>query len=77
MNLKIYASRTFLFILHLQKINFFVDSKALEIKKNLLKEIAPDKKKLIFSFSKLLSQSNQLIETLDLGKGSTITYVRK
>ena len=77
MNLKIYASRTFLFILHLQKINFFVDSKALEIKKNLFKEIAPDKKKLIFSFSKLLSQSNQLIETLDLGKGSTITYVRK
>ena len=77
MKLKIYISRAYLFIVHLLKIDFHIDSKTLEIKKKLLKEIAIHKKKKILSFSRSLKQSNQAIETIDLGKGSTVTQLRK
>ncbi len=77
MKLKIYISRVYLFIVHILKINFYVDSKTLKIKKKLFKEIDIDKKKKILSFSKSLKQSNQVIETIDLGKGSTVTHLRK
>ena len=69
MNLKIYISRVYLLIVHILKIDFYIDSKTLEIKKKLMKEIAIEKKKIIFSFSKSLKQSNKVIETLELGKG--------
>ena len=45
MKLKIYFSRAYLFIVHIIKIDFVVNSKILQIKKKLLKKIAPDKKK--------------------------------
>ena len=77
MKLKIYFSRAYLFIVHILKIDFIVNSKVLQIKKKLLKEIAPDKKKKISSFSKSLKQSDQVIKTIDLGKGSTVTRLRK
>ena len=77
MKLKMYISRTYLLIVHILNIDFFVDSKTLEIKKKLMNEIATDKKKKILSFSKSLKQSNQVIETTDLGKGSTVTHLRK
>ena len=77
MKLKIYISRAYLLIVHMLKIDFYVDSKTLEIKKKLLKEITIEKKKKIISFSKSLKQSNQVIETIDLGKGSTVTQLRK
>lgn len=77
MKLKIYFSRAYLFIVHIIKIDFVVNSKILQIKKKLLKKIAPDKKKKISSFSKSLKQSDQVIETIDLGKGSTVTRLRK
>ena len=50
MKLKMYISRAYLLIVHILNIDFFVDSKTLEIKKKLLKEITIDKKKknLIF-----------------------------
>ena len=45
MKLKVYISRAYLFIVHILKIDFIVNSKTLQIKKKLLKEIAPEKKK--------------------------------
>ena len=45
MKLKIYISRVYLFIVHILKINFYVDSKTLKIKKKLFKEIDIEKKK--------------------------------
>ena len=50
MKLKIYISRAYLLIVHILKIDFYIDSKTLEIKKKMLREIAIDKKKknLIF-----------------------------
>ena len=45
MKLKIYISRTYLFIVHIIKIDFVINSKILQIKKKLLKEIAIEKKK--------------------------------
>ena len=77
MKLKMYISRAYLLIVHILNIDFFVDSKTLEIKKKLMNEIATDKKKKILSFSKSLKQSNQVIETTDLGKGSTVTHLKK
>ena len=76
MKLKIYISRAYLLIVHILKIDLYIDSKTFEIKKKLLKEIAIDKKKIL-SFSKSLKQSSQVIETLDLGKGSTVTHLKK
>ena len=45
MKLKMYISRAYLLIVHILNIDFYIDSKTLEIKKKLLKEIAIDKKK--------------------------------
>ena len=42
-----------------------------------MNEIDTDKKKKILSFSKSLKQSSQVIETVDLGKGSTVTHLKK
>ena len=50
MKLKIYISRAYLLIVHILKIDFYIDSKTLEIKKKLLKEIAIDKKKKSYLF---------------------------
>tara|TARA_B100000900_G_scaffold390706_1_gene384658 strand:+ start:221 stop:1003 length:783 start_codon:yes stop_codon:yes gene_type:complete len=77
MKLKMYIFRIYLFIVHILKIDVVVDSKISEIKKKLLKEIATDKKKKILSFYESLKKSNQVIETIDLGKGSTVTHLRK
>ena len=50
MKLKIYISRAYLFIVHILKIDFYIDSKTLEIKKKLLKEITIEKKKKSYLF---------------------------
>ena len=50
MKLKMYISRTYLFIIHILKIDVVVDSKTSDIKKKILKEIATDKKKKYFLF---------------------------
>ena len=50
MKLKIYISRAYLLIVHILKIDFYIDSKTLEIKKKMLREIAIDKKKKSYLF---------------------------
>ena len=50
MKLKMYISRTYLLIVHILNIDFFVDSKTIEIKKKLMNEIATDKKKRSYLF---------------------------
>ena len=50
MKLKMYISRTYLLIVHILNIDFFVDSKTLEIKKKLMNEIAIEKKKRSYLF---------------------------
>ena len=50
MKLKIYISRAYLLIVHILKIDFYIDSKTSEIKKKMLREIAIDKKKKSYLF---------------------------
>ena len=50
MKLKMYISRTYLLIVHILNIDFFVDSKTLEIKNKLMNEIATYKKKRSYLF---------------------------